>query len=94
MARFLGRHLDAIVRTTVNLSDALLKDLRRKAAATGRPFRQVLEKALAVGLAHPATPRTARRYRVRPHALHLKEAFRKLSLNHVFDQLEAETDAR
>lgn len=94
LTRFSARHHDVIMRTTVNINDALLRDLRQQAAAAGRPFREVLEEAIAVGLARQATARTARRYRVRPHALHLKEAYRKLSLNQVFDQLDAEMDSR
>lgn len=87
-------HHDAFVRTTLNIADALLKELREQAAATGRPFREVLEETIAAGLAQRRNPATSRRYRVQPHALHLKPGFRNLSLNQVFDQLEAEEDAR
>jgi hypothetical protein len=82
------------VRTTLNIADALLKELRERAAASGRPFRQVLEETIAAGLAQRAGLRSGPRFRVQPHALHLKPGFRNLSLNQVFDQLEAEEDAR
>jgi hypothetical protein len=82
------------VRTTLNIDDALLKELRQQAADTGRPFREVLDETIAAGLARRKNATTARRYRVQPYALHLKPGFRNLSLNQVFDQLEAEEDAR
>lgn len=87
-------HHDAIMRTTLNIADALLKELRERAAASGRPFRQVLEEAIAAGLAQRAGLRSRPKYRVKPHALRLKPGFRNLSLNQVFDQPEAEEDAR
>jgi hypothetical protein len=82
------------MRTTLNIADALLAELRHRAAATGRPFRQVLEETIAVGLARQSHPKTARKFRIRPHALHLKPGFRNVSMNQLYDQLEAEHDPR
>lgn len=82
------------MRTTLNINDALLKELRDRAEKTGRPFRSVVEETLAAGLARRDTPGPRKKYRVRPHALNLKPGFRNMSLNQVYDQLEAEDDAR
>lgn len=82
------------MRTTLGINDALLRELRRRAHATKRPFREVVEETLARGLAGGAKPARARAFRVRPHALELKPGFRGVSLNQLYDQLEAESSAR
>jgi hypothetical protein len=82
------------MRTTLSINDALLRELRRRANATGRPFREVVEETLARGLAAADKPARARAFRVRPHALGLKPGFRGVSLNQLYDQLEAESSAR
>jgi len=82
------------MRTTLGINDALLRELRRRAAAAGRPFREVVEETLAHGLAASARPARSRAFRVRPHALGLKPGFRGVSLNQLYDQIEAEATAR
>lgn len=49
----------AVVRTTLTLDDDLAAEVRRRAAATGRPFRQVLNEALRAGLHPQGRPRPA-----------------------------------
>ena len=82
------------MRTTLTINDALLKELRARAAETGLPFRRVVEEAIAAGLNHQSTRAARPAYRVRPHPLRLKAGFRNLSLNQVYDQVEAEATAR
>jgi len=41
------------VRTTLTLNDAIAQALRERMAATGKPFRQVVNETLAAGLAAP-----------------------------------------
>lgn len=82
------------MRTTLGINDALLRELRRRAAAAKRPFREVVEETLARGLAAGPKPGQSRAFRVRPHALGLKPGFRGVSLNQLYDQIEAETLAR
>ncbi len=83
------------MRTTLGINDALLRELRRRATETGRPFRAVVEETLELGLARAAQPARAKRpFRVRPHALGLKPGFRGVSLNQLYDQIEAESSAR
>jgi hypothetical protein len=74
----------------LSISDAVLKEVRRRAAAQGRPFRQVLEEMISLGLAASNQPSKKRRIRIKPHALGLKPTFHHLSLNQMFDQFEAE----
>jgi hypothetical protein len=83
------------MRTTLGISDALLRELRRRAAVSGRPFRAVVEETLTCGLAvADKSGRTRRRFCVKPHALGLKPGFRGVSLNQIYDQVEAEAAAR
>lgn len=76
------------VRTTINISDALLEELRERSRSLGRPLRQVAEDALRRGLSSEDAP--AGRVRIEPFRLGLKPAYRGMSLNQLFDQLEAE----
>ena len=82
------------MRTTITINDALPRELRRRAAAVRRPFREVVETTLACGLAAQSKPSRSRAFRVRPHALGLKPGFRGISLNQLYDQIEAEATAR
>ena len=79
----------------MDINDALLKDLRKKAAQAGRPFRSVLEETIALGLSRQtgnASPR--RKFQVKAHPLNIKPGFRGTSLNQIYDQLEAEDAAK
>ncbi len=82
------------MRTTVNINDALLNEIRARAELTGRTFRQTLEETIKVGLAKQGEAKRQRRFRVQPHDLQLKAGFRNQSLNQLYDQLEAEDSAR
>lgn len=83
------------MRTTLSINDALLAEVRRRAGAAGRPFRQMLEEVIARGLASSGKTRTSRRVRIQPQAMGLKAVYQKMSLNQLYDQLEAErTTAR
>lgn len=41
------------MRTTLTLDDTLAKELKRRAAEEGRPFKEVVNQALARGLSPP-----------------------------------------
>jgi hypothetical protein len=76
------------MRTTINISDALLAELKARVAETGRTFRDVLEETLRLGLA--AGKSGASQFRVKSHPLGLKRGFHGVSLNQLYDQIEAE----
>jgi len=78
------------MRTTIDINDALLAELRRLAAKQGRPFRAVLEETLQRGLATPLAARRA--VKIKPLPLGLRQAVAGMSLNQVYDQLESEAD--
>jgi len=79
------------MRTTVDITDALLAELRGIAARDGRPFRAVLEETLQRGPA-ARVPGERRPVRIRPLPLGVRPAVLGTSLNQVFDQLELEAD--
>jgi hypothetical protein len=68
-----------------------LKEVRRRAGAEGRPFREVLEQTIARGLA--TAKKKKARGRIRPQRIGLKAVYQKVSLNQLYDQLEAERTA-
>ena len=71
----------------MNISDALLADLKARASESGRTLREVLEETLRLGL---AAGRGTSRFRVKSHPLGLKRGFQGVSLNQLYDQIEAE----
>ena len=87
-------HHDAEMRTTININDATLRELRQRAAATGRPLREIVDTSLKLGLTQLSAPPPKHRFRVRAHRLGLKAGFRGVSLNQLYDQLEAEQSTR
>lgn len=78
------------MRTTIDINDVLLKELRARAAQTGRPFRAVLEETLQRGLAASVVKR--RGVRIKPLPLGVRPAVLDAGLNQVYDQLEIESD--
>jgi len=76
------------VRTTLNISDALLEELRERSRRTGRPLRQVTEDALRKGLSTQDAP--AKKVRIKTFRVGIKPAYRGMSMNQLYDQLEAE----
>lgn len=55
------------MRTTLTLDESLVRELKKRAAASGRPFKVVVNEALARGLA--AASRPAKAYRLRTVSL-------------------------
>lgn len=79
------------MRTTLSINDATLKRLKGQAAREGRSFKEVVNEALQLGLAQKEKPHQAKPFRLKPHPLGMKPGFRKVSLNQLYDQIEAET---
>jgi len=69
-----------------------LHDLRREAARSNRPFRTVLEEVLQRGLGRTPGGATRGRVRIDPHPVGIKLALRAMSMNQLYDQIEAEAD--
>jgi hypothetical protein len=82
-------HHDADMRTTLDINDATLAELRAKAMAEGKPFKKLINETLQLGLA--AKSRKSGRFQVKPLNPGIKPAYQGLSMNQLYDQLEAET---
>ena len=82
------------MRTTISINDVVLKELHERADSSGQSFRQVVEESLEIGLAHLSKPPSRERFRIRPHCLGLKAGFQGVSLNQLYDQIEAEEGVR
>ncbi len=76
------------MRTTLNISDAVLQELRTLSDSTRRPFRAVVEETIQRGLSCVESRR--RKISITPHAVGVKPALRGMSMNQLFDQIEAE----
>ncbi len=77
-----------LMRTTLNISDALLEELRERSKRTGRTLRQVTEDTLRRGLSSQDAP--VAKVRITPFRVGIKPAYRGMSMNQLYDQLEAE----
>ncbi len=82
----------SIMRTTINISDGILRDLRARAEERNRPLREILEETLQRGLA--ADPQPRKRIRIQTHKVGIKPAYRGMSMNQLYDQVEAEANQR
>lgn len=80
------------MRTTIDISDAILAELRKKALENRRPFRRVVEETLQLGLA--AEQKSAKPVILKTYPVGIKAAYRGVSLNQLYDQLESEDNLR
>jgi plasmid stability protein len=83
------KHHDAFMRTTLNISDALLAELRSRANESGRPMNATIEEVLQRGLAAESPQR--KQTKVRTFRVGVKPAYLGMSMNQIYDQLEAES---
>lgn len=74
------------MRTTLTLSDDVASKARARSAKTRRPFKDVINEALRLGLAAMEEARPARPYRTQPRPMGLREG---LSYDNVGDLLAA-----
>ena len=86
-------HHDARVRTTINISDGILSELHERARQRRRPFREILEETIQRGLS-ATTPSSEKHVSIQTHRVGIKPAYRGLSMNQLYDQIEAEGTGR
>jgi hypothetical protein len=86
-------HHDARVRTTINISDGILSELHERARQRRRPFREILEETLQRGLS-ATPPSSLQQVSIQTHRVGIKPAYRGLSMNQLYDQIEAEDAGR
>ena len=76
------------MRTTLNISDALLAEIRSRANETGRPMNATIEEILQRGLSAETPQREPAK--IRTFRIGVKPAYLGMSMNQIYDQLEAE----
>ena len=82
------------MRTTIDISDAILAELRKRAAESGRSFRKVVEQALQIGLAGQHGSELSSKPKLKTYPVGIKSAYRGVSMNQLHDQIEAEDHLR
>ena len=76
------------MRTTLNISDATLEELKDRASRLKCPLNSVAEEMLQRGLSAAAQP--TEKVKIKTFPVGIKPAYRGLSMNQLYDQLEAE----
>lgn len=66
----------------------MLEAVRKRAAERNRPFRETLEHTIQLGLA--AAEQKRGKVRIKTFPVGIKAAYRGMSMNQLYDQLEAE----
>lgn len=84
------RHHDVSMRTTLTLDDDVAARLREEAGRQGLPFKQVVNRAIRLGLRAAGESRERTPYRVRPHSFGLKPGIDPTKLGQLADELETE----
>jgi len=79
------------MRTTLNISDGLLEDLRALARNEKLPMTQVVERTLRRGLSKGPAAEPAYRPKMPTFEVGIKPAYQGMSMNQLYDQLESET---
>lgn len=82
------------MRTTLSIDDDIARELREKAHQTGRPFKEIVNKALRAGLGNIDKPKQTRPYKCKAYSLGYPPS---ADLDHALqlaDHLESEEIAR
>jgi hypothetical protein len=69
------KHHNAPMRTTLTLDPDVAAKARMGSTRLGKPFKEVINEALRIGLEQVLNPPTAKPYRTKPRPLGLREGF-------------------
>jgi hypothetical protein len=78
------------MRTTLTLDPDVAAKAKRGAAKLGRPFKQVINSALRIGLDEVLKPVAAKPYRSKPLSLGLKPGYSYDNIGELLAQAEGE----
>jgi hypothetical protein len=76
------------MRTTIDINDALLDRLKEVAREQGRPVTKLVNEVLERGLSSPK--RKPPKIRIQTYPVGIRPAYRGMSMNQMYDQLETE----
>jgi hypothetical protein len=77
-----------LMRTTFDINDALLDSLKEQAKSEGRPVTRIVNETLERGLAGES--KNKKKVRIKTHGVGIRPAYRGMSMNQMYDQLESE----
>lgn len=83
------RH-DVSLRTTLTLDHDVAVKARKGAAKLGRPFKEVINQALRIGLDEVLRPQPAKKYVTRPRPLGLRAGLSYDSIGEILARAEGE----
>ena len=78
------------MRTTLTLDPDVAARARRGATKLGKPFKQVVNEALRIGLDQVLTPPTAKPYRTKPKPLGLRDGLSYDNISELLVRAEGE----
>lgn len=82
------------MRTTLTVDDDLMKELHEAARTSGKPFKEVVNETLRLGLTTGISPaRRVSRFRVHPKACGFRAGIDLTKLNRLVDELEIDRAA-
>jgi hypothetical protein len=84
------RHHDACMRTTLTLDPDVAAKAREGAARLHKPFKEVINAALRVGLDEILAPPTAKPYRTKPRPMGLRRGFNYDNISELIASAEGE----
>jgi hypothetical protein len=76
------------VRTTLTLDDDIGAKLKEQARQSGKPFKEVVNRFLRIGLNAPEQPRPKNRFVVKARPLGLPSGLSYDNIGDLLDQLE------
>ena len=78
------------MRTTLTLDPDVAVKARRGAAQLGKPFKEVVNMALRVGLEVVMAPPASKPYRTKPRPLGMREGFSYDNISELLARIEGE----
>lgn len=81
----------SFMRTTLNINDGLLQELRERSRDEKLPMTQLVERTLRRGLASGSTTDPAYQPKIFTYEVGIKPAYQGMSMNQLYDQLESES---
>lgn len=78
------------MRTTLTLDEDVADRTKTLADKLGKPFKNIVNQALRVGLQQIEAPTKQRRYRTKPHAMGLRKGFSLDNVQELLSQLEGD----
>ncbi|MEM7791204.1 MAG: hypothetical protein AAF546_07375 [Verrucomicrobiota bacterium] len=76
------------MRTTLNINDALLEELKLRSSQAKRPMTAIVNETLERGLSAASIP--SKPVKIHTFKIGIKPAYRGMSMNQLYDQLEVE----